>query len=345
MIVLSFVLVIVAAVTLVVGLFQTDTGLEWIWASIGSCIAAMLFLGIGVLQRRGARPLVGTDETYRPTPMTDFSHTPEGTRVSPPMPGSATTPSAQAGVTPEELTMLTGPATREPSEDIAEAESVREAVPDRPALVPKRTADTSRSTPLGTGPRRTGAEAAAEARTAEMPTASTRTPGAAAADVASSAATSQPDVRTRSRSGAKKTAARAAERTTVKGTAAKAPKKATTKPPTMAPAAKRETARRATAQDTTGQGRSQAGRSPAGPAPEAVGEAVKGTKRIARQTTGDAARAELAKIKGLGPAKQEALLREFGSIEAIQAATIEQLTSIRGIGETTAREILARART
>lgn len=52
MIVLSFLLVIVAAVALVVGLFLDSLG--WIWASIASCLLALLFLGIGVLQRRGA---------------------------------------------------------------------------------------------------------------------------------------------------------------------------------------------------------------------------------------------------------------------------------------------------
>jgi hypothetical protein len=51
-IVLSFLLVIVAAVALVVGLVQDS--LSWIWGSIASCVLAMVLLGIGVLQRRGA---------------------------------------------------------------------------------------------------------------------------------------------------------------------------------------------------------------------------------------------------------------------------------------------------
>jgi excinuclease ABC subunit C len=36
-------------------------------------------------------------------------------------------------------------------------------------------------------------------------------------------------------------------------------------------------------------------------------------------------------ISGIGPARRKALLRYFGSIEAIQAATLEQLTSVKGI--------------
>lgn len=60
MVVISFLLVIVAAVTLVVGLFQD--GIQWIWASIASCVLAMIFLGIGVLQRRSAPVAAGEDD-------------------------------------------------------------------------------------------------------------------------------------------------------------------------------------------------------------------------------------------------------------------------------------------
>jgi hypothetical protein len=49
-IVLSLVLVIVAAVTLVLGVFQD--GLTLIYVSIGTCLAAMVLLGVGVLMRR-----------------------------------------------------------------------------------------------------------------------------------------------------------------------------------------------------------------------------------------------------------------------------------------------------
>ncbi len=420
MIVVSFVLVIVAAVTLVIGLFQTDTGLEWIWASIGSCIAAMVFLGIGVLQRRAARPQVAGDEFYDPDPASGFSRSPEAGVTAAPGgtvgvssasaaggmsramddPASVTTPSDE---TSEGLTVFAAPTTRETSEDFAEVEptpdffagrlapqsargslaeeaaarsepeflaearsepeflaearsepeflaeeaaaqsepeflaeeaaarSEPEFLEDEPAVVPKRTA----KAPVRTGLNRTGAEAAAEARTEERRT-STRPSGASVGDV-SSRAPGEPAPSTRSRSGTKKTAARAGERTGAKKTAAKAAKKATSRKSAVTSAAGRGPARAATAKDardTTGVASTRT--DPA--------LAAKGSRRAARQTTREAARAELAKIKGLGPAKQEALLREFGSIEAIRAATIEQLTSIRGIGETTAREILAQAR-
>jgi O-antigen/teichoic acid export membrane protein len=51
-ILLSLVLVVVAAVTLIAGFFQEDS-LALIYVSIGSCVAAMGALGVGVLQRRG----------------------------------------------------------------------------------------------------------------------------------------------------------------------------------------------------------------------------------------------------------------------------------------------------
>ncbi|MFN2557737.1 MAG: helix-hairpin-helix domain-containing protein [Nitriliruptorales bacterium] len=369
MIVLSFVLVIVAAVTLVIGLFQTDTGLEWIWASIGSCVAAMVFLGIGVLQRRGARPRVASDESYGPTPSTGFSRSPEGTGVTPatgglgvspvtedmgfsrppsgmrasPQPGATgvspatgdavgvTTPSEQAGETSEGLKVLPGRSEREAPEESSEDESVPDFLADRPVVVPKRTA----KSPLGTDLQRTAAESTAPARTEEMPTATPPAAGPSPEDATSGAASSQASTSTPSPTGAKKTSARAGERTRAKKSAAKATKKATSKKAAMAPAAGRGTARRAPAKEATD--------ATSVPGQPGRAESVKSSKRPARLTREDAARAELAKIRGLGPAKQEALLREFGSIEAIRAASIEQLTSIRGIGETTAREILAQA--
>jgi hypothetical protein len=58
MLFVSLILVIVAAVTLILGVFQP--GLELIYVSIGTCVAAMAVLGAGVLLRRrqttSARP-------------------------------------------------------------------------------------------------------------------------------------------------------------------------------------------------------------------------------------------------------------------------------------------------
>ncbi|MFH2056308.1 MAG: excinuclease ABC subunit UvrC [bacterium] len=45
-------------------------------------------------------------------------------------------------------------------------------------------------------------------------------------------------------------------------------------------------------------------------------------------------------IPGIGPAKRQMLLKEFGSVKRIRDATIEQLTAMRGINEKLARVIL-----
>ena len=50
----SFGLVIVALITLIVGVFQS--GLTFIWISIASSVAAALFLAVGVLQKKPVQP-------------------------------------------------------------------------------------------------------------------------------------------------------------------------------------------------------------------------------------------------------------------------------------------------
>ncbi|MBW3551583.1 MAG: hypothetical protein KY442_12545, partial [Proteobacteria bacterium] len=48
---------------------------------------------------------------------------------------------------------------------------------------------------------------------------------------------------------------------------------------------------------------------------------------------------DLTTVRGLGPAKRERLLERFGSVDAIAAATVEELTEVPGIGVGTARAI------
>ena len=50
----------------------------------------------------------------------------------------------------------------------------------------------------------------------------------------------------------------------------------------------------------------------------------------------------LDEVDGVGPAKKEALVRRFGSVKRIAAATREELAAVPGIGEKLAGEILAR---
>ena len=51
-------------------------------------------------------------------------------------------------------------------------------------------------------------------------------------------------------------------------------------------------------------------------------------------------RSELLEIPGIGPARLNALMQEFGSVRAIKAAKAEQIAALRGIGAGLAAEIL-----
>jgi hypothetical protein len=56
-------------------------------------------------------------------------------------------------------------------------------------------------------------------------------------------------------------------------------------------------------------------------------------------TTSPAARTELPAVKGLGPAKRDALLARFGDAEGVRRASVEELTEVRGIGPALARAV------
>ena len=50
-------------------------------------------------------------------------------------------------------------------------------------------------------------------------------------------------------------------------------------------------------------------------------------------------KSELDNIKGIGEAKKKELLKEFGSVEKIKKASIEELTKVKGINEELAKNI------
>ena len=50
-------------------------------------------------------------------------------------------------------------------------------------------------------------------------------------------------------------------------------------------------------------------------------------------------KSELDKVKGIGKAKKQALLKEFGSVEKIKKATIEELMKVNGITQTIAEQL------
>lgn len=243
MIVLSFLLVVIAAVTLLVGLFQ-DT-LTWIWISIGACVLAMIFLGIGVLQRRSSR------------------REPEGSE------GPAYGPGAISS-------LITG-------SDESDEQDVTPAVQDEEiTVVPKRTVSDARGEIS-----RAEAEEAADQAVAD---AEAKTSAGSAADEAA-----ETQVLTEEQ-----------------------------------PPAPAETTRRRTAKKATENARKKK---------SAKRSSKKSAKKATKKTTGKAARERLDQVKGLGPAKQKALLDEFGSLEAIRDADVSDLQEVKGIGEATAREI------
>ena len=52
-------------------------------------------------------------------------------------------------------------------------------------------------------------------------------------------------------------------------------------------------------------------------------------------------RSVLDGVPGLGPARQAALLREFGSVKRIRQAEVDDITRVKGIGPALAGTILA----
>jgi excinuclease ABC subunit C len=54
-----------------------------------------------------------------------------------------------------------------------------------------------------------------------------------------------------------------------------------------------------------------------------------------------AVRSELDEIPGIGEARKRALLREFGSVERMKRATVEELSRISGMTKRSAENIVA----
>ena len=77
-------------------------------------------------------------------------------------------------------------------------------------------------------------------------------------------------------------------------------------------------------------------RTPTSPGDESVAAEPDGRGPSAQET-----RQVLSGVRGLGPAKVAALVEHFGSLEAIRAADVEQLTAVPGIGRNLAEAIRA----
>jgi excinuclease ABC subunit C len=60
------------------------------------------------------------------------------------------------------------------------------------------------------------------------------------------------------------------------------------------------------------------------------------------QTLRDDVSTVLDDVPGVGPETRTKLLRRFGSVEAVRAASVDDLTDIDGVGEKTARTLTER---
>ena len=50
-------------------------------------------------------------------------------------------------------------------------------------------------------------------------------------------------------------------------------------------------------------------------------------------------KSELDDIEGIGPAKKQALLKKFGSVENIKKASLDELLQVKGINENIAKKL------
>ena len=53
-------------------------------------------------------------------------------------------------------------------------------------------------------------------------------------------------------------------------------------------------------------------------------------------------KSELDEIQGIGEVKKKALLKEFGSVDKIKQATVEELMTVPGINESLAKKLIAK---
>jgi predicted flap endonuclease-1-like 5' DNA nuclease len=297
-ILVAFVLVLVAAASLIIGVFLPPpaNSMPFIWTAIVACVATFGVLGASFLARRRATggptarpaPLRATDEA-RPAPLR-LSDAPRGRSIA------------------------------DPVEVAAPAALVETR--NEPAAAASAVTDASAAQDAATAPRRV-------VRRAPAPLAETASREASATPAETSSA---PVVRRVVRRVATNPdAAQPATRTVVRrpqpgqpaGAPVKVVRRVVSRPAGEAAAVTRPAVARVTTAAAT---------KPAA--------AVKPTKRAAPTgTRGAKARTELSQIKGVGPAKQDALLKMFGSLEAMADASVDELTTVKGVGAAVATEL------
>jgi len=362
-ILVAFVLVLVATVMLIIGTFF-DGGVAYIWISIGACVATFGVLAASYLARRrgaddqGARPQpLGAGES-RPAAVQSG---PRGTTVS--GGGTATkvreepdTDVAEDEADEPTVTIVPTEGDHEPDEQVAEepvedaeeepaAEEAPEPAPRR--VAPRRVVRSAAPAAPVVGEEDATVdeeeEQAEEAAPAWPSKVASAPPPAAEQAAADDAATDE-----------------ASDDEAAEGTAAPATQGETRKVVRrVQPGGTRKVVRRAPGTGGSGATRKvvrRAGAAQAGQrtvkrvvrrAPSGTGQAA-GDQAAEQQpetptrrsgTRGKKARAVLSEIKGVGPAKQDALLKRFGSIEDMAEASIDDLAEVKGVGDGVAKVI------
>jgi hypothetical protein len=300
---LSLVLVIVAAVTLVLGVFQD--GLVLIYVSIATCVAAMAVLGAGVLLRRREETATGP-ASYGDAGARDGAVARTSAVASRDTSGDRTTEqpavSAEQSSPAEQETAVVRKVAATPA--VADDAGAPAGDGEDPAASVEATA--GEAAPVHPGDGTVSPTAAAVDEPAEAD------PEAAAATAtAAGAAGARPTGKAAARKVAVKKAT--APRATAGGGAA----------PVSAPAAPAAAA-------TTASGAASA--APTKRATVTAASDGASAEDTSAATTGGRPASDLEQIRGLGPSRRARLLERFGSVEAIAAASISDLSAVPGIG-------------
>jgi predicted flap endonuclease-1-like 5' DNA nuclease len=297
-ILVAFVLVLVAAASLIVGVFLPPpaNSMPFIWTAIVACVATFGVLGASFVARRRATggpaarpsPLGVTDEA-RPAP-SRMSDAPRGRSIADPAEIAATAALAETRTTPVAAPSPVADASAHEAAAIAPRRVVRRA--------PAPLAET------------------ASLEVVAVPTAAASTP--VVRRVVRRVATNPDAVQPATR-----TVVRRPQVVQPAGVPTKVVRRVVARSAGEAAATTRAPVARVTAAEST----------------KPV-SAVQPTKRATPTgTRGAKARTELSQIKGVGPAKQDALLKMFGSLEAMADASVDELTTVKGVGAAVATEL------
>ena len=353
MILVAFVLVLVATVMLIIGTFF-NAGVAYIWISIAACVATFVVLGISYAARRRNADAPAT----RPEPLADGSSRSAATRSAPrtaadqpvtpaaddaprgadarvtvvphrPDTGDAARDETEVMVpvavdaTHEEPPVHEEPAATEPPAPVVEEEPV--AAPEPPAVEEPRVEEPAVEEPAAEEPpvqEPAAEEQPAAAQQAPRRVAPRRVVRRAAPAAAGAAAT---DAAAEPAPAAASGTPRVVRRAAPAGDAA---------PP--ATGGQQRVVRRVVRRPAGEAAAAATGPTAGEPADESTATPAAGTRS---GTRGKRARAVLSEIKGVGPAKQDALLKRFGSLEEMASASIEDLSAVKGVGPSVAQQI------